>query len=72
MMTTAFAVQLIFKLVIGVAGILMARLSLYWFDRYLITEEFKDMVNDWDDQAQATYFAGRFLAVALCIGLALS
>lgn len=68
----AVLIQGLFKLLIAFFGIVMARTTLYWFDKYLVNTSFTQWLEKANDQTKATYYAGRFIAVCLVIGLALS
>ena len=61
-----------FKLTLALAGFLMARLALLWMDKALVTEQFSTWLEKANDQARATYYAGRIIAIGLLVGLALS
>lgn len=66
-------IQGVFKLIMGLLALMSARLGLIWMDRAIINgSEFGQRLNSWGDHAQALYYSGRLVAVALVIGLALS
>lgn len=62
----------LFKLTIAIIGFMLARLCLYWMDKFLTTAKFTSWLDNSNDIAKAVYFGSRIIAVALLIGLALS
>ena len=71
MLETAI-LQGLFKLTLAIIGFLMARICLYWMDKYFVPQKFTLWMDNANDNAKAIYFGARIIAVALLIGLALS
>lgn len=70
MLETAIA-SMLFKLTTVVLGILLGRLTLLWFDRYLMPGDFKRWLGASNDSARATYYGLRFVGICLLCGLVL-
>jgi len=64
--------QGLFKLSIALIGFVGARYALVWMDNRAECTNFGEWLYKASDEAKATYYAGRLIAVALVIGLALS
>lgn len=62
----------LFKLSLALLGLILARLLLIWMDRNLVSNQFREWLEKANDQARATYYSGRLIAVCLLVGLALS
>ena len=71
-MLEAAILQGSFKLVLALVGFIMARICLYWMDKYLVPQKFTLWLENADDFSKAVYFGARIIAIALLIGLALS
>ena len=71
-MLEAAILQGSFKLVLALIGFTMARICLYWMDKFLVPEKFTLWLENANDNAKAIYYGARIIAIALLIGLALS
>jgi len=63
----------LFKLTLAIIGIIAARLTLFWMDKYLENTQtsFAIWLRQASDLSRAIYHAGRFIAVAIIIGCAI-
>lgn len=61
----------LFKLVLAVVGIVVGRLTLFWFDKFFANTPFTKWLESANDEAKAVYYAGRFVGIALIIGCAI-
>lgn len=71
-MIESFGLQVIFKLVCIILGILCARLSLLWMDKKLVPQEFKEFIGNASGLEKSVYYGMRFIGICLMVGLALS
>ena len=62
----------IFKLALALVGIIMCRATLMWFDHWSSHNSFSTWLDGAEDDAKAVYYAGRFIAVAIIVGFAIS
>lgn len=63
--------QGVFKLVMAVLAILVARGTLLWMDRAMDTGFFESL-REASDNARMAYFAARIVGVCILVGLAIS
>ena len=61
-----------YKIILAMIGLMMGRLCLYWFDKYFLSVNFTQWLENANDEAKAIYYGSRFMAVCLLVGLALS
>lgn len=71
-MLEAAILQGLFKLSLALIGLIMARLSAGWMDKYLVPSEFKKWLKESSDEARALYYGLRMLALCILVGLAIS
>ena len=64
----------LFKLFLAIVGVVSARLTLFWMDRYVekSNSTFSVWIKSAPGQSKAIYYAGRFIAVAIIVGSAIS
>lgn len=74
MMLDSAIAQGLFKLLLGVTGIILGRVTLMWMDLYVNknVSNFSTWLGKADDHAKALYYAGRLIFVGLIIGAAIS
>lgn len=72
-MLESMLLQGLFKVTLALFAVIMARLSLLWFDRWLMPSTFRLWIEEnAQDNARALYYGLRLLAVCLLFGLAIS
>lgn len=71
-MLESFGLQVLFKLVCIILGVVCARACLIWMDSKLVPKEFKEMINEMDNTSKALYYGLRVVGICLMVGLALS
>lgn len=71
-MFEAIIIQGLFKLTIAIIGVVIARLTLVWMDRFYIDSKFNKWLEATSDENKISYYGYRLIAVMLLVGLALS
>lgn len=67
----AVIIQGAFKLALALLGIIMGRITLWWFDYCFTDAEFMSWLKESDPLTRGIYHAGRFIAIAIIIGSAI-
>jgi hypothetical protein len=61
-----------FKVLIAVAGVILVRMMLIWFDGTKYGTKFTESVMaDWTTEDKSRYYTGRLIGACLLVGLAL-
>lgn len=73
-MFEAAVAQGLFKIALGIVGVVMGRMTLKWMDVVIDSSdsEFSKWLENADGLSKAVYYAGRLLFVGIIVGSAIS